>query len=658
VAEFKVTAPGGKSFIITAPDNASDADVQAYAQSQFAQMSDRAKKSDEAMRKMADPTADMSGTEKVLANIGAGMSNLGQGLQSTYTKVFGSDADKAAMDQDVLEKRRLDEQLANATTGGSALQLAGEVAPTLAIPAGGFASGAAGLAGKVLPKALGAVGEGLAGSTVADAALAGGLSGALAPTTSDESTLGRMAAGAALGGAVPFLGAKAADAVSRINPFGTGERAAAQAVGEKLGDQGGDAIAAAQKLADQLRAMSPQAATGAADLAGSAAGDVAGQAAGGIPLSVASRLNSPELAWLEIGSRARGAPGWSQLDTNYAQAVSDALRQATSEGSEIGSRIQTRNANWNANMADALKNADPEVFADHVQALQNHVNDWLAHDPERFDAPVRKVYQQLQSDLNEAGESFNPQDMQVIRRAFNGRANPQAATAYKAAPRESAAIQDVVGRMDDALNASTGGKWDAVKSGYTADVASVNEAKSAQQLADKYWDPTTGRPIGTGQGIEGDLPNITEAGFSRNVARDVNRYSPEALAQLQSIQDALTAKNLIQRVKTSGTAGGGSATAPTLFAAQDASHFGKAIADVVRAVPGGGMVMGLKDAAGKLANFQRDKALATALQDPTAMLRLLDRVQAAGQPLTPVQQALVRALRTGSTGAADFGANL
>lgn len=654
MATYKAHLPEGGFVRFEAPDNATDEQLQAVGQARVAQHHANLQKEIAKGKAEFDPTADMSGTDKVLANLGAGFSNLGQGVQSLATKVLGTDADKQAMDADVLEKRARDEQLANATTGGGALQLAGEVAPTLLIPAGGFASAGARAAGVALPRALGAQVAGkLAGSTVADAALAGGVSGALAPTTSDESTLGRAVGGALLGGAVPYLGGAVKSLIGRFNPAG-GESAAARMVGERLGAGGGAAerSAAARKVADELRAYEatmPKAAESAgADLGGDILEGVEGGARRpGITLSTAAILDNPQLAALEVGSRARNMANWAEHDTAYAQSLADALRGATAEGSEIGERIGRKNANWKASMEEAMADADPEVFANHVQSLQSHVEDWLAHDPERFDAPVRKVYEQLQSDLAKAGESFNPADMQVIRRAFRGKTKFNNPSAYASAPRESSAIQDVIGRLDNALEETTGGKWSKVREGYTRDVERVDQAKAAQQLHENFYTPE-GQVRGTASGIAGDLPTLSEAGFSRAAQRGEAKYSPEAARQVDAITNALRKQNITQRVKKSGTAGGGSATAPTQFAAQDAGMFGQVLADSIRKVPFGKTGMGALEGLGNVANYQRDRSLARALQDPSAMLRLLERVEASGRPLTTTQQALLRALRAGS----------
>ena len=140
MATYKLDLPEGGFVHFDAPDNAPPELIEAAAQARYAQHAQNLQKEVAKGREEFDPTKDMTGSEKVLANLGAGFANLGQGVESLKTKAFGSKQDQAAMDADIWEKRARDEQLANATTGGGALQLAGEIAPTLLIPGGGLAS--------------------------------------------------------------------------------------------------------------------------------------------------------------------------------------------------------------------------------------------------------------------------------------------------------------------------------------------------------------------------------------------------------------------------------------------------------------------------------------------------------------------------------------
>ena len=72
------------------------------------------------------------------ANYGAGTQNVVDAVK----QMFG--ADSAPTDQEVRDRRMRDKELADSTYGGSLMQILGEVAPTLGVPAGGFVRGARG----------------------------------------------------------------------------------------------------------------------------------------------------------------------------------------------------------------------------------------------------------------------------------------------------------------------------------------------------------------------------------------------------------------------------------------------------------------------------------------------------------------------------------
>jgi hypothetical protein len=88
---YEITSPDGKRFEVTAPDGASQADVLSYAQRQFAPVPKEAP---------YDPTADMSFGQKALAGVGAGMTDIWQGIKQRTG---------FATPQDVAEKRATDE---------------------------------------------------------------------------------------------------------------------------------------------------------------------------------------------------------------------------------------------------------------------------------------------------------------------------------------------------------------------------------------------------------------------------------------------------------------------------------------------------------------------------------------------------------------------
>jgi hypothetical protein len=162
MATYRITGPDGGTYEVTAPDGASQADVLAYAQKNYA------KKEPSLPPLTADPTDGMSGTERFLAGAGKAFADLGRGAGQWV----------GAVDRkDVAESRKRDAALMN-TGAGMGGNIAGNVAallPTAMIPGANTYTGAA---------AIGAV-TGALQPSVSTAETAGniGLGGVVAPAT-------------------------------------------------------------------------------------------------------------------------------------------------------------------------------------------------------------------------------------------------------------------------------------------------------------------------------------------------------------------------------------------------------------------------------------------------------------------------------------------
>jgi len=249
---------------------------------------------------------DMSGTQKVLANIGAGMTDLSTGVRQLYTDMTGTEAEKAAMRQEVEDKRKRDAALAEATPGGElvgkTLQVAGNVVPTLALPVG-----AATRAVTSLPRTVGMMRAAPTtarlgtGALAADAALTGAALGSIEPLGKDDSRAVNAASGAILSATTPVVLAGGNQVRRMVTQSGGTERA-----GEQLAQELGDQTVLRQTI-DRLRQGRQ----------------------GPIPLSTAAQLADPQLARLEAGSRARSGANWYDFDQQQARSVYDELTRAT-----------------------------------------------------------------------------------------------------------------------------------------------------------------------------------------------------------------------------------------------------------------------------------------------------------------------------------------
>ena len=165
MAKYRITSPDGQTYEITAPDNANQQQVMEFAQKQFGQQKQK-------QEPAYDPTEGMSTSEKLLAGVGQGMTDLAYGAGQRLGLV-----DQATID----EKKRLDAPLKK-TTAGAIGGIGGRVA--LGLPAA-FIPGA---------------------NTLAGAGVIGSIQGAAEPTSQDESVLKNMLIGGASGTAGVALG--------------------------------------------------------------------------------------------------------------------------------------------------------------------------------------------------------------------------------------------------------------------------------------------------------------------------------------------------------------------------------------------------------------------------------------------------------------------
>lgn len=598
-----------------------------------------APKSAAAPQAAPDPTEGMSKFDKAMANVGAGASDLILGARQLYTDHFGSDEDRTKIKGEVEEKRRLDKALAKSTdmgilpdwvpTAGDALQVAGATAPTMILPFGAVAKGA-----RALPNAYRALrgAEAVAptvarlgtGALATDAAITGATVGAFSPVAEGESRAMNMASGAAMSGLTP-LAIAGGDSVRRMVTRGGGQAAAADDVARILTPTGDQTV-----LRETMRRLQNRGAHG------------------DIPLSTAAQLRNAELARLEAGSRTRNGANWYDFDQDQARAVSGAFDRATSSARDLAARRDLRSQNWNTRWTQAEASANAGQLGVDVGRFRQNIDQAL-RSPEASNPAVRNMLNEIAGEVDRLGPDFSLGHLQQIRANLSGgqRAIPQ--NAYQGAPRDSMATISVMREVDDILNRATNGRWQDVVSGYARDSQGVNAAKAAGKVREAYYDQATGRVRGVAADPAGDIPKITEAGLGRALdsARGPGKnlmLSPESERRLSAILEALRAQNIVQGVKRSATAGGGSNTASDTIAARAAGD----AADVLLGTAAGpaapvarGVIQGLRNAA----MGQKDRALAEALQNPQQMIALIERKIAAGAPLEPGERWLLNTLR-------------
>lgn len=555
---------------------------------------------------------EMSLPERVFKGLGAGFADIPLAVR----QIFTTDKEKTKqLKQEAADKREVDKYLSKSTdlgvlpdqvygvdtpTLGSAAQFYGKTAPTTLLPAARLA-GLKGFASNV------GVGAGMA---------------ALDPTVEGESRGMNMAMGGAASGVLP-MATSAVRGVYNSVTRGGGQNRAGNELAKVLTEGGADEQTVLRQTIDRLRNAQQ----------------------GNIPLSTAAQLKDAQLARLEQGSRARNGANWYDFDQNQARAVAGAFDNATAEAADLAARRATRGTNWETNWAAAQAGADAVKFAKDLPQFRANL-DVALRSPEASNPATRGMLEAIAADIDRVtsqGIPYTPAHLQQIRANLSAKWHPKNDTAFTKADRSSPARLSVMQEVDNILNNATGGKWSDVVGGYAADSKLVEASKAAGRARNQFYDPQTGRVLGVSADPSGDIPKITEAALGRSINAGKGQFSTDAETRLAAILDALRAQNIVQGVKRSATAGGGSDTASNLYAAKAAGK----VADALGA-SGSMTATGVSATLNKLselATATKDRALAEALQNPQQMVAVLERKLKAGAPLNAQEQYLLSLLR-------------
>lgn len=462
------------------------------------------------------------------------------------------------------------------------------VAPRLgqAIASGGMSTGS-----RVAPGIANAAAD--MGVRVAGGAIGGGASAALVDPR-------EAALGAAIGGALPVA----------VKTLGMGAQAVGSAVSPKMAQR-----KAVSKAAEAIGDSNVQ----------QAIGDIQTyypKGAENIPVSSAAITGNPRLAQLEQGSRLT-SPLWFEFDQKQGRAVADNVMKATQEADQLGARMAERQENWRQAWQAASDAQKPRIWAKRMGQLGGDLDQALMS-PEASNPAVRNVLEAVRDEVIRVGPSFSPSHLQQLRANLNGKVQPMSSDVFKSAPRDNPAIISLKQELDDILNVSTGGKWQKVIEGYAEDSGKVHASKAAQRVRNAFVDAETGRVRGVGLGD--DVPKITEAGLNR--ALDAARLPDKSLAlsaeanqQLGATLDALRRQNIVQQVKRTATAGGGSDTVPNAMAAGLAQSAGAP-----------NMLMQLISGVKKMGTAKTDNELARLLSNPDELAKALDAYLRPPQP--------------------------
>jgi glycosyltransferase A (GT-A) superfamily protein (DUF2064 family) len=456
-----------------------------------------------------------------------------------------------------------------------------KVAPRVgaAIASGGFNTGQ-----RVVPGVVNKLVD--AGIRATGGAVGGGLmAGAVNP---DDAPLG-----AAVGGVAPVAarvvgatGNAIGSAVSRRSA----DKRAVNKLSEALGERGASQVSA------DIQTHMPR---GAED----------------IPLSAAAITKNAELAALEQGSRLRNSPAWYDFDVKQGKAAWENVSKATQEADELGKRAKTRRDNWKAAWEAASESQKPRVWQKRMTQFGADMETAL-RSPDASNPSVRQVLEAINQEMDRVGPDFSMGHLQQLRANLEGKVQPMSQDAFKSAPRDNPAIISIKKEMDDILNAATGGKWQKVIEGYAKDSQSLHASKASQKVSNAYVDSETGRVVSPVIGA--DTPRVTAANLTNamNAARQPDKslaLSGEANQRLEATIEALRRQGMVQELKRSALAGGGSDTVPN------------AIAAGAQAAGAPNMLMQLMGAVRQMGSGKTDEAMARLLANPDELAAALSR---------------------------------
>lgn len=366
---------------------------------------------------------------------------------------------------------------------------------------------------------------------------------------------------------------------------------------------------------------------------GATLGDDVGQAIGDlqtyfpkgaetIPVSSAAIIGKPAIAQLEQASRIKVPAPWYDFDQKQAKAVFENVIGATKEAEEIGARAALRQSNWQEAWKKAADNQKPKIWQWGMQRFSDDIEKAMVS-AEASNPQVMASLKQIKAEIERLGPAFTPSHLQQLRAELNGKSSQAAnASPLKTASRDTPAIISLKHEMDSILNASTGGKWQKVLEGYSKDSASLEAARAAEKVRGRFVDRDTGRILGRTADATGEVPIITESGLggALNLARNPNKtvaLSQGAQDQLQATLDTLRRQGIVQGVKRSATAGGGSDTAANLSAIA---------AQAMLPGTGTSATLRLADMLRQLTASRTDREVAGLLSNPDALAKVLPRL--------------------------------
>lgn len=459
--------------------------------------------------------------------------------------------------------------------------------------------------GGILGKGVQAIAPGAAG--IANALTTGGMKAGTAPGVTNMLT--RVAGGAATGATSaglidPESAISGAVVGGALPPLVTGAGKVGKAVGSMFR---GPQTIATDKLANMV-GNNPTAINDAI----AAINTYYPKGAENIPMSTATILKNPELLLAERASRARNPADWLPFDQAQNKAVWGNVENATANAKDLDQLRQVRSKNWASNMQDALDNFKPKKWAPVMDQLYDDVSSKL--DSPAGQNEMRPVFSEIKRQMDELGPQFGPEHLAALRAKMQGSISGNPADPFASAPRSDPSFIALKNKFDEVLNDVTGDKWSKVNAQYAKDSIPITAAKSSQAIQNTFVTP---------EGVfrkttSGDVPKVTQTGLNSAMARYGESKYGNALAgdtrnRLEATSNALVRRDLLNELKTAGTAGGGSNTLMDLLAS-----------GAERLIPFGGYAKGIIGAIGDAAQKPANALVDQALRNPDVFIKMLN----------------------------------
>lgn len=561
-----------------------------------------------------NPISEMSATDRVRANVGAGLTNVWQGVkQAALPEAL--EPRYGASEADVAGKRQIDRRLANSVEGGTAWQIAGEALPFFAVPAGGVARGMTAIPKVGNALAAAGVGSRVLPSMIAEGAAIGGAAGAAMPVAEGESrgfnALTSAVGGAAIPAAVGGLGR-----VYRSLPLpgsrGLQERAVSRTMAREIPAPGRVAKDIDRALRAPRVTETP---------------------------STAVLLQDPRMASTELAYRAMPefSAGWQQMDDAANRARWDALDSTLGSTETVQAAREVTDAYKRDAFPKFLKSVNRGELNKQSIGFESAVQARLNSAIQNADENAQQVYGYIMQQ-KQKGARFSPQSLWNIRQTLKSwiEGVPPAGYEGTRGAKIDRPIKEVTDAIDSMLNTSSGNQWRRFLDGLAENLQKETTQKAGQNIRNAFVDEALGFPRKpTRSGAPDVTPAALKQAFSKFGKNDFGPTLdwPQEDAVRQVMGD-LGASDILAGAKKSATGGGGSQTAPLA-------------ANLLRQRGGdvGGSAIQVMREISRIGEGRQREIINQMLQDPAYARELLRLAADQSSPLTRQQRQLVAAAR-------------